>query len=76
MSFFDQLQHASFGGVPFGVLGAEATFGRRQAVHQYPFKDMRNLQPGESALYRADGKHGQPVNVINAADVNVTALGQ
>jgi prophage DNA circulation protein len=39
MSFFDQLQQASFGGVPFGVLGADATFGRRQAVHQYPFKD-------------------------------------
>jgi prophage DNA circulation protein len=40
MSFFNQLQQASFGGVPFGVLGAEGTFGRRQAVHQYPFKDV------------------------------------
>jgi phage baseplate assembly protein V len=49
---------------------------------------MRNLQPGESALYHADGKHvylkadrievdakGQLVNVINASDVNVTASG-
>jgi prophage DNA circulation protein len=40
MSFFGQLQQASFGGVPFGVLGADATFGRRQAVHQYPFRDQ------------------------------------
>jgi prophage DNA circulation protein len=40
MSFFDQLQRASFGGVPFGVLSADATFGRRQAVHQYPFKEV------------------------------------
>jgi prophage DNA circulation protein len=39
MSFFDRLQQASLGGVPFGVLSADATFGRRQAVHQYPYKD-------------------------------------
>jgi phage baseplate assembly protein V len=49
---------------------------------------LKNLQPGESALYHADGKHvylkadrieidakGQPVNVINASEVNVTASG-
>lgn len=39
MSFFDQLQPASFRGVPFAVLSAEASFGRRQAVHEYPFRD-------------------------------------
>jgi phage baseplate assembly protein V len=49
---------------------------------------LKNLQPGESALYHADGKHvylkadrieidakGQPVNVISASEVNVTASG-
>lgn len=39
MSWFDQLQPASFRGVPFGVLGSEGSFGRRQAVHEYPMKD-------------------------------------
>jgi phage baseplate assembly protein V len=49
---------------------------------------MKNLQPGESALYDSLGKHvylkadqieidakGQPVNVINASQVNVTSSG-
>lgn len=39
MSFFDNLQQASLGGVPFGVLSGESRFGRRQAVHEYPFRD-------------------------------------
>lgn len=39
MSFFDQLQQGSFRGVPFGVHSGEARFGRRQAVHEYPFRD-------------------------------------
>lgn len=39
MSFFDQLQPASFRGVPFAVLSSEARFGRRQATHEYPFRD-------------------------------------
>lgn len=39
MAWTDQLQTASFRGVPFGVLTTEATFGRRQAVHEYPFRD-------------------------------------
>lgn len=39
MSWFDQLQQASFRGVPFGVLAADGKFGRRVAVHQYPNRD-------------------------------------
>lgn len=39
MSFFDQLQQASFRGVPFGVLNAEGRFGRRVAEHEYPYRD-------------------------------------
>jgi prophage DNA circulation protein len=39
MAFFDDLVPASIGGVPFGVVGNESTFGRRIALHQYPFRD-------------------------------------
>ena len=39
MSFFDQLQQASLGGVKFGVLGSTGKFGRRQAIHEYPFRE-------------------------------------
>lgn len=39
MSWFDELQGAKFGGVPFGVLGGQIRVGRRNAVHEYPFKD-------------------------------------
>jgi len=39
MAWTDQLQTASFRGIPFGVLSAEGSFGRRLAVHEYPFRD-------------------------------------
>lgn len=35
-----QLRRASFGGVPFGVFGGQIRVGRRNAVHEYPFKDQ------------------------------------
>jgi prophage DNA circulation protein len=35
----NRLQTASYRGVPFGVLSGESHFGRRNAVHQYPFRD-------------------------------------
>lgn len=38
-SFFSQLQPASWRGVPFATFGGSARFGRRTAVHEYPFKD-------------------------------------
>lgn len=34
-----KLRPASFGGVPFGVLDGYIRVGRRNAVHEYPFKD-------------------------------------
>ena len=40
MAWVDQLQTATFRGVPFGVLTSEGVFGRRQAVHEYPFRDL------------------------------------
>lgn len=39
MSFFDDLQPASFRGVQFGVLTAEGRFGRQTSAHAYPFRD-------------------------------------
>lgn len=39
MSWIDQLQRASFRGLPFGVSSAEMASGRRLAVHEYPFRD-------------------------------------
>ena len=38
-SFWSQLRPASYRGVGFGVLGGSASFGRRNAVHEYPFRD-------------------------------------
>lgn len=39
MSWFQNLQAASFRGVPFGVLTSDGRFGRRLAVHEYPYRD-------------------------------------
>lgn len=39
MSWRDQLQPASFRGVKFKVDTAEMKFGRRNVVHEYPFRD-------------------------------------
>lgn len=50
MSWFDDLQPASFRGVPFGVLGGESRFGRRVAVHEYPNRDKPYIEDlGRSA---------------------------
>jgi prophage DNA circulation protein len=38
-SFWAQLQPASYRGIPFGVMGGESRFGRRNALHEYPFRD-------------------------------------
>lgn len=35
----DQLRPASFRGIPFGVLEGQLRFGRKVAVHEYPFRD-------------------------------------
>ncbi|GKV88211.1 DNA circularization protein [Pectobacterium carotovorum] len=35
----DHLHQASFRGVPFAVIAANGSFGRRQAVHEYPYRD-------------------------------------
>lgn len=38
-SFFEQLLPASFRDLPFFVFGGQARFGRRNAMHEYPFRD-------------------------------------
>lgn len=38
-SFWSQLKPASFRSIPFVVLNGNASFGRRNAVHEYPFRD-------------------------------------
>ena len=35
----DTLRQASFRGIPFGVFSSEGRFGRRNAIHEYPYKD-------------------------------------
>lgn len=44
MSWFDELQQASFRGVPFGVHGGDGRFGRRVAVHEYPMRDKPYIE--------------------------------
>lgn len=39
MGWWESLQPASFRGVPFGVFGARGSFGRRVALHEYPFRN-------------------------------------
>ncbi|HEM7839796.1 TPA: DNA circularization N-terminal domain-containing protein [Burkholderia multivorans] len=38
-SWWGSLRPASFGGVPFAVLGTNTRFGSRNVVHEYPFRD-------------------------------------
>ena len=38
-TWFSRLQQASFRGVPFAVESPEGHYGRRNAVHEYPYRD-------------------------------------
>lgn len=40
MSFFGQLKQASYRNISFGVLSADGSFGRRNSIHEYPFRDI------------------------------------
>ena len=40
MSWKDQLRPASFRGIAFHVVSDSANFGRRVALHEYPFRDV------------------------------------
>lgn len=38
-NYIEHLQAASFRSVPFAVISADGAFGRRQAAHDYPYRD-------------------------------------
>ena len=38
-NWLDHIHPASFRGVPFAIIDADGNFGRRQAVHEYPYRD-------------------------------------
>jgi prophage DNA circulation protein len=42
--FVKSLRQASFRGVPFAVLTSEGQYGRRLAIHEYPFRDKPWLE--------------------------------
>jgi prophage DNA circulation protein len=78
-----QLKPASFRGVPFGVLTSENEFGRRQAVHEYPFRDkpyvedvgrgtrrfmVRAFLIEDSLIYGGGPVIQQQINMIAAAE--------
>lgn len=54
--WYESLQQASYRGIPFGVETVEGRFGRKNAIHEYPFRD---------AIWVEDlGRAGRRINVI------------
>jgi prophage DNA circulation protein len=51
-SFWSQLRPASFGGIAFVVLAGSARFGRRQVVHEYPYRDTPWIEDMGRAVRR------------------------
>lgn len=79
----DKLHAASFRGVPFAVIDGEGSFGRRQAVHEYPYRDtawIEDLGRGtrrmtlngfliqSSKLYKASNVMAQRDSLIAAVE--------
>ena len=42
--WFEHIHPASFRGVPFAVVSAEGVFGRRRAVHEYPYRNTARVE--------------------------------
>ncbi|EHJ8971183.1 DNA circularization protein [Salmonella enterica] len=79
----DHIQPASFRGIPFAVEMSGSTFGRRQASHEYPYRDkpwiedmgrsvrrftLRGFLVQDSRLYRASDVITQRNNLIAACE--------
>lgn len=67
----DHIHPASFRGVPFAIIDAEGNFGRRQAVHEYPYRDtawIEDLGRGTRRL-TLNGFIIQSSLIYTAADV-------
>ncbi|ECA0402272.1 hypothetical protein EIL26_10325 [Salmonella enterica subsp. enterica serovar Newport] len=82
-SWSEHVQPASFRGIPFAVVNASAAFGRRQARHEYPYRDkpwiedlgrsvrrftLRGFLVQDSRIYRASDVITQRNNLIAACE--------
>ncbi|MBF7978647.1 MULTISPECIES: DNA circularization protein [Rahnella] len=67
----DHIHPASFRGVPFAIIDADGNFGRRQAVHEYPYRDTVWVEDLGRSTRRLtlNGFIIQSSPVYNAADV-------
>ncbi|WP_227720535.1 DNA circularization protein [Yersinia proxima] len=67
----EHLHPASFRGVPFAVMSAEGVFGRRQAIHEYPYRDTAWIEDLGRATRRLTlrGFLIQSSNIYTAPDV-------
>lgn len=54
MNFSSPLQPASLGGVRFAVLTSGGKFGRRQAIHEYPFRETGWIEDIGKSLRRLE----------------------
>ncbi|PHM64230.1 tail protein [Xenorhabdus stockiae] len=83
----EHLHPASFRGVPFAVVSGESVFGRRQAVHEYPYRDtawledlgratrritLRGFIIQNSAVYHAPDVITQRKNLVAACETGST----
>ncbi|MBD2781642.1 DNA circularization protein [Xenorhabdus szentirmaii] len=83
----EHLHPASFRGVPFAVVSGESVFGRRQAVHEYPYRDtawiedlgratrkitLRGFIIQDSLVYRAPDVITQRKNLVAACETGST----
>ncbi|MEQ1968753.1 DNA circularization N-terminal domain-containing protein [Xenorhabdus nematophila] len=83
----EHLHPASFRGVPFAVVSGESVFGRRQAVHEYPYRDtawvedlgratrritLRGFIIQNSAVYHAPDVITQRKNLVAACEIGST----
>ncbi|PHM60615.1 DNA circulation protein [Xenorhabdus stockiae] len=83
----EHLHPASFRGVPFAVVSGESVFGRRQAVHEYPYRDtawledlgratrritLRGFIIQDSAVYHAPDVITQRKNLVAACETGST----
>jgi len=79
--WMQQLRAASYRGVPFGVMGGSGKFGRRNAVHEYPFRDTVWVEDlGRSArrinmtgFLVEDAAYGGVSNVISQRERMIAA---
>ncbi|AOM40487.1 DNA circularization protein [Xenorhabdus hominickii] len=83
----EHLHPASFRGVPFAVVSGESVFGRRQAVHEYPYRDtawvedlgratrritLRGFIVQDSRVYHAPDVITQRKNLVAACETGST----